>query len=29
MPNDVKIGADVREWKKEGEVIPGIEAYRE
>jgi hypothetical protein len=29
IPNEVKIGADVREWKKEGEVIPGIEAYRD
>lgn len=26
-PDEVKIGRDVRDWKKTGEVIPGIECY--
>lgn len=29
MPNEAKIGQDVRTWKKSGEVIPGVEAYSE
>jgi hypothetical protein len=29
MPNEVSIGYFVRETKKAGEVIPGIEAYLE
>jgi len=29
MPNEVKIGQDVRQWKKKGEVIPGVDAYED
>jgi|SRR5208282_4142905 len=29
MPNEVKIGQDVRAWKRVGEVIPGVEAYED
>ncbi len=29
IPDEVKIGATIRAWKREGEVIPGIEAYWE
>jgi len=29
MLNEVKIGAQIRLWKREGEVIPEIEAYSE
>ena len=29
MPDTVKIGQDVRDWKKPGEVIPGVEAYED
>jgi len=28
-PDEQKIGRDVRDWKKVGEVIPGVEAYEE
>ena len=28
-PDEHKIGRDVRDWKKVGEVIPGVEAYED